>query len=56
MSPRRRQDFEHSFKKIRRTDPYREIEESEEWKRDLGEEIEQYETEKDDVAVQPKED
>lgn len=39
MSPRRRQDFEHSFKRIRRADPRREVEEERDWRRDVEEEL-----------------
>jgi len=39
VSPRRRQDFEHSFKRIRKTDPRRELEEERDWRRDVEEEL-----------------
>lgn len=39
MSPRRRQDFEHSFKRFHKIDPRREVEEERDWRRDVEEEL-----------------
>jgi hypothetical protein len=41
-SPRKKQEFEHSFKRFKRPDPRREIEEDEDWKKNVEEEIDDY--------------